>query len=364
MNYLIDAHEDLAYNALSFGRDYTRSAFETRRLEEGTETPVRTGQTLLGWPEYQQGRVALIFGTLFIAPRRHQGGEWDTQSYENPEQAARLHQAQIDYYYRLVDRNPDKFCLVRTRSELKGVLDLWTGSAPTAEGATHKVGLLMSMEGAEGLRRPEDLEEYYEKGVRAVGPVWAGSRFCGGTYEPGGFTQEGYQLLETMAGLGYILDIAHMNEKSAQQALDAFSGTIIASHANARALLKELPGERHLSDEAIRRLAEHDGVIGILPFNKFLVATWERTDDPKSVTLQNIADHIDHVCQLTGSAAHVAIGTDFDGGFGWPAVPYEINTIADMPKLGTVLQQRGYSEADIALIEHGNWLRVLERSLP
>jgi membrane dipeptidase len=260
--------------------------------------------------------------------------------------------------------HPDKFCLVRSRNDLAELLAPWTQAPVNDAPASHRVGLLISMEGAEGLRQPEDLEEYWQLGLRAVGPVWAGGRFCGGMYAPGGFTREGYRLLEVMDSLGYILDLAHMNEMSAMQALDAYAGTVIASHVNARALLKDARGERHFTDATIRRLAERGGVMGILPFNKFILSGWSETSDRNLVTLENVAAHIDHVCQLTGSVEHVALGTDFDGGFGWPAVPLEINTIADLPKLEPVLSQHGYSEAEIAAILHGNWQKVLERSLP
>ncbi len=364
MTYIIDAHEDIAYNRLSFGRDYRRAALETRKLEAETPIPERAGLSLLGWPDYQRAQVGLIFGTLFAAPRLYAGGEWDSQVYANAAQAARLYQAQIDYYHRLTDEAPDQFTLVRTRRDLAAVLQPWEQAQAGQPTATHPVGLVMSLEGGEGLGRPEELEEYWQMGLRAVGPVWAGTRFCGGTMEPGGFTREGYHLLEVMADLGYILDLAHMTEQSALQALERYEGTVIASHVNARALLKGGSGERHFSDVTIRNLAERGGVMGILPFNSFLLPGWKIGDDRRLVTLNTVAAQIDHVCQLTGSAAHVAIGTDFDGGFGWPAVPLELDTIGDLGKLETVLLERGYSEADTAAILHGNWKNILERSLP
>ena len=66
------------------------------------------------------------------------------------------------------------------------------------------------------------------------------------------------------------LDISHMTEASALQALDRYEGPVIATHANARALIKGVQGERHLTDLTIRRLIERDGVMGVLPFNRFL----------------------------------------------------------------------------------------------
>ncbi len=86
---IVDAHEDLAYNMLTFGRDYTRSVAETRRIEiaSGSEAPEHNGQTLLGWPEYQRGRVAVVFSTLFATPVRRKTDDWDKQAYADYNQA-------------------------------------------------------------------------------------------------------------------------------------------------------------------------------------------------------------------------------------------------------------------------------------
>jgi hypothetical protein len=73
-----------------------------------------------------------------------------------------------------------------------------------------------------------------------------------------------------MASLGFGLDLSHMDVKSALQALEAYPGTILASHANAARLLKNPDTNRHLPDEVIRGLIERDGVIGVVPYNRFL----------------------------------------------------------------------------------------------
>jgi membrane dipeptidase len=122
--------------------------------------------------------------------------------------------------------------------------------------------------------------------------------------------------------------------------------------------------ERLLSDAMIARLAERDGVVGIMPHNDFLKAGWRRGDRRDEVPLERVVAMIDHVCQLTGSAAHVGLGTDFDGGRGLDYMPPEIDTIADLPKVGAALRAHGYPEDAIAAILGQNWLRVLERGLP
>jgi membrane dipeptidase len=369
---IIDAHEDFAYNALTFERNYLRPASETRRIEADTPTPQRTGHSLLGWPDYQRGRVGVIFTTLFLAPRRYQGGSWDTQSFADASEARRKLENQLNFYRRLCDDHPDAFQLIYNKKDLQRILSAWeeeplAQAAPEAEPGstvTHPVGLVMLMEGAEGIRAPEEMEEWWEMGVRLAGPVWAGTRFCGGSYEPGEFTSEGYALLEVMAGLGYTLDISHMTEDSALQALDRYEGPVIASHANARSLIKGVQGERQLTDLTIRRLIERGGVMGVLPYNRFLRPDWLNSDDRQLVTLRTLAAHIDHICQLAGDALHAGLGTDFDGGFGWPAVPYEIDTIADLQKLAPVLAEYGYSDESIGNILGNNWRRHLERTLP
>lgn len=374
MPWIIDSHEDLAYNALTFHRDYTKSAAETRQLEKDTLTPQRNGHALLGWPEYQRGQVALVFGTLFLAPKQFSGA-WETLTYADGNQAHAMYEKELDYYLRLCEEHPDQFRLVLNQTDLREVLAPWDqgpaylpGPASEEEDplpeVTHPVGILLLFEGAEGIRTPSDMEYWWERGVRLAGPVWAGTRFCGGTLVQGEFTREGMALLDIMAGMGYTLDLSHMNEISALQALDRYSGPVAATHANARAILKDAEGERQLTDRTIRRLIERDGVMGVVPFNRFLHTGWKTSDDRQAVTLRNLAAHIDHICQIAGDALHVGLGTDFDGGFGWPSVPYEIDTIADMQKLTSVLADYGYNEESIAGILGGNWRRHLERTLP
>jgi len=359
---IVDAHEDLAYNILNFGRDYTRSAAETRRLEKesGSEAPEHTGNTLLGWPEYQRGRVAVVFGTLFATPARRKGGDWDKQAYANYNQAHRLYHAQLDTYHELTDRQPDHFQLIVTRSDLEIVLAHWADSS--AE--DHPVGLVPLMEGAEGVRSPSELDEWWEGGVRVIGPAWAGTRFCGGTREPGPLTDDGRALLESMADIGFTLDLSHMDPLSARQALDLYPGSIIFSHANAAALLPGYDGNRLPPDDVIKGLIARDGIIGVVPYCLFLKTDWKKGDRRDGITLETLAAHVDHICQMAGDARHVGLGSDFDGGFGLEAAPAGVDTIADLQKLGPILMTKGYNDGEIAAVLGENWLRHLKTYLP
>jgi len=362
---LVDAHEDLAWSMHTCGRDYTRSAAETRQCEVGGTAPEYNGDTLLGWPDYQRGSVAVIFATLFAAPLPTQVDTWDTQSYADMNQAHRLYSDQLDTYHRLAGDHPDKFRLVLSQDDLGKVLAPWKRDEklPTPTGG-HPVGLVILMEGAEGVRHPNELEEWWQRGVRIIGPAWMGNRFCGGTRQPGPLTAEGFVLLEAMSSIGFTLDLSHMDEKAALQAVETYPGMVVATHSNALALLKGSDSNRHLSDRLIQGIIARDGVIGVVLYNAFLRAGWKTGDKRETVNLQHVVAHIDYICQMAGNARHAGLGTDFDGGFGLQSTPVGIDTIADLHKLAPLLSEKGYSDEDIISIFGENWLTRLWRSLP
>ncbi len=350
---VVDAHEDIAYNALRFGRDYRHSVAETRRLEAGTNHP--NGIATVGLPDSLLGRVAVVGATIFTAPEAASSMLADLPRYKTPAEAYRLGMQQADYYQRLIDES-DKVHLVRTQADLEAVLATWE---PGTEFADHQQGLVLLMENADPITEPKQFEEWYERGVRIVGPAWMASRYCGGTHQPGPLTTLGYELLDVLASFNAILDLSHMAEESFLQAVERYPGVIIASHSNARRFRAT---DRHLSDEMIRLLAERDGVMGVVPYNNFLNDDWKKGDPrlPFSVVL----DAVDTICQLTGDATHVGIGSDFDGGFGVENIPAGMNSVTDLWQIGDGLRERGYSESDIEAVLGGNMLRKLRQSLP
>ncbi len=351
---ILDAHQDIAYNALCFGRDYRRSALKTRLSETDPRWPGAT----LGLPESLAGRVALVFATLFVAPKDAENWSppWPEPVYATPGEAYDEAMRQMDYYNRLADESP-RVSLVRSAADLDEVLATWDSGKNITD---RRQGLVILMEGADPILEPRQFEEWYERGVRVVGPAWNHTRYSGGTGAPGGLTRLGRELLEVMAGFGAMLDVSHMAEVAFFEALDLYDGVVIASHSNPR---KFRDTDRHLSDGMIRLLAERDGVMGTVLYNRFLSPTWTKGDAKSEVTLHTVADVIDYVCQLTGSAAHVGIGSDFDGGFGYQSIPHELDTTADLLLLGDVLRGRGYAEADIEAIFSGNMLRKLRQIL-
>jgi membrane dipeptidase len=123
--------------------------------------------------------------------------------------------------------------------------------------------------------------------------------------------------------------------------------------------------QRQLPDDFIRRLASRGGVIGLALDAWMIVPGWVRgqsTPESTGVSLQHVADHADHIAQVTGSAAHVGIGTDLDGAFGNEQTPREVKSIADIVQLGGILRGRGWSESDVAGVFSGNYLGFLRRA--
>jgi membrane dipeptidase len=114
----------------------------------------------------------------------------------------------------------------------------------------------------------------------------------------------------------------------------------------------------------IKELVLRKGVIGVVLYNKYLNYAWNPGSPKDLVTIETVADVIDYVVQLVGNTKHVAIGSDFDGGYGADSIPYGMDSIADLKKISEVLVNRGYSSRDVENIMYGNWLRVLRESLP
>lgn len=347
--FIVDAHQDLAYNAIRYHRDLRLPLAELREHER--KHPAE-GVPTVTIPSLLEARVGLLFSTLFAMPAQRNFFMPDNKRlvYENAEEAYRVGLAQLDYYQRLVD-DYEQIRLVRNLAELDEVV------ASHEEGGKGLMGIVLLMEGADPVRDPAELEEWHERGVRLIGPAWDDTRYAGGAWrEGGGFSREGLALMEAMAGLGYVLDITHLSDKAAFEALDRYEGHIVATHSNARALV---PGMRHISDDLVRRLAERDGVVGVVIMNRFIKPDLTRSDPKEAVTLADLVAHIDHYCQLLGDAEHVGIGSDLDGGFGRDDIPAEMDSVVDLNKLIPALAERGYSNDDIAAIMGGNWLRKL-----
>jgi membrane dipeptidase len=344
---IVDGHLDIAWNKFALQRDFLESAAD-KRAREGASPAHGEGSALVGLPDLLAGNVRIIFATTFVAPARPNRTEWG-RAYSTPQEAHDQAMEQIAYYS-LLAMNP-RISLITTRGDLERVL-----AAPEPQ-----VGIVILMEGADPIVEPAQTSEWFDAGVRIVGPAWTQTRYAGGTHAPGPLTELGRALMPQLERAGMILDTSHLAEQSFWDALELFGGAVIASHSNCRALVNT---DRHLSDAMIRAIVERDGVIGTVLYGGFLKAGWDKSAKKDALTLADAVLHIQHVCDLAGDARHIGIGSDFDGGFGMESVPREMDTIADLQKFGDALSAAAFSDADIANILGGNWVRLLRRALP
>lgn len=359
--FIIDAHQDIAYNALEWGRNI-RLPVETIRRREAhkRELGERVNQHIVmsGLAEMRKAGFGLVFGTLFVQPANKEKSDLGSYSvsYRDAEEAHRLGQAQLDYYRELAEE--PGVSLILNREDLADLVVAWEGTQP--DDKERPFGIVPLMEGADPIRTPDEAAKWFADGVRIVGLAWQATRYSGGTHMPGPLTPAGKTLLKEMERVGLTLDISHLAEESFWQALEGFAGPVMASHSNCRVFT---PTDRHLSDDMIRALAERDAVIGMVIVNPFLDGRWGKPDKFE-VGLDQVVRHIDHICQLTGSARHVGIGSDIDGGFGLNETPKEMKDVGGLALLAAALRASGYKEEDVVNIMGGNWRRFLERSLP
>lgn len=276
MTWIIDGHQDLAFNAVMLGRDLTRPVADIRQAEG--ETPAHgEGAATVSLPALRAADVRIVFATLFVLPAR--AARHGLVGYHTAEEARRQAITQLDYYHRLHAERA--VMLIRARHDLEAVV---AGESPLP-------GLVLLMEGADPLLTPEDLAAFVKHGVRIVGPAWRSTRYAGGTGGPGPLTPAGHDLLREMARLGVALDLSHLADEAVRQALESFPGRMVATHANSRALV---PGERQLSDDVVRAVAERDGIIGLVCYNRFIRPGWQRAQGKDAVKLVDLAAHARH----------------------------------------------------------------------
>jgi membrane dipeptidase len=348
---IVDGHLDLAWNALQWNRDLRQSVY-TLRTQESKMSGAGRGQGTVALPELRQGRVALCFATLLA---RSTGAAQEDIDFLSTAQAHGIARGQLAYYHALEAQGHIR--IVHDLAGLNAHIAEWAAWEADLQMFTPPPGLVVSMESADPILEPDRLPEWRQAGVRLIGPAHYGpGRYAGGTGTEIELTENGVALLRAMAKLGILLDLTHLSDQAFWQALSIYGGPVLASHNNCRALV---PHQRQFDDAQIRAIVERGGVIGAALDNWMLRLHW-RTGEP--VTLKDMADHIDHVCQLAGSSRHAAIGSDLDGGFGREQSPADLDTIADLQKLAGLLAARRYTADDIAAIMHGNWLRLLRQA--
>jgi membrane dipeptidase len=85
---------------------------------------------------------------------------------------------------------------------------------------------------------------------------------------------------------------------------------------------------------------------------------WTEGNSAPLATLEEVADHIDHVAKIAGHD-HIGIGADLDG---IDLAPKGLDSVDGYPLVFAELIRRGWSDDNLAKLAGGNFLRVLRRA--
>lgn len=253
-----------------------------------------------------------------------------------------------------------------------------------------RIATLMGLEGGDQIGDSLGMvETLHRHGVRAMTLTWDRTNAIGDAAADvprhDGLSPFGTQVVEEMNRLGMLVDLSHAAETTARDVLALTRAPVIFSHSSARALC---PAPRNVSDDLLRRVAANGGVVMVtfVPYftspqhwawyeqgekhwaslrrrfgdDKAAAATameaWDRNNPPPVVTLEDVADHVDHVRKIAGPD-HVGLGSDFDG-----MGSFRVKGLEDasgVPALLAELARRGWDDADLRKLSGDNFLRVL-----
>jgi len=240
-----------------------------------------------------------------------------------------------------------------------------------------KIGVIIGLQNSEHFRTPADVELFYRLGQRVSQLTYNARNMIGnGSTErrDEGLSDFGLAIVERMNRVGMAVDVSHCGDRTTLDAFEVSKKPVLITHSNCRVLVNGHP--RCKTDEAIRKMAAQDGVMGISGVRMFVKA-----DEP--TTVESVLDHFDHVKKLVGPE-FLGVGSDIDL-FGYDAMPpkelaalkagykgsYAFRDKVDIEGLNHPRRmfdltegqiRRRYTDDEIRGILGGNFRRVLAKS--
>ena len=217
-----------------------------------------------------------------------------------------------------------------------------------------KIGILIGQQNSAHFRTENDVDTFYGLGQRVSQLTYTGNRLGGGSSDATnlGLSEYGARVVARMNQVGMAVDVSHCSDRTTLDAIFASRKPVLVTHSNCRALV---PGSRRCkTDEAIRKMGLHRGVLGVTMIRSFV-----RANGP--ATIENMLDHVDHVARITG-IEHVGIGTDVDLDGHDPSINADLAGVECQKKIFDItegLVRRKYTAEQIRLILGGNFERAL-----
>ena len=349
--FIFDAHLDLAMNALEWNRDLTKSVYQIRESEKGMVDKPDRGNNTVSLDAMRKGNIGICVATQIAGIKN----KINPHGWSSMEQAWAQTQGQLNWYKEM-EKNGEMYQIYDLNT-LDNQIENWQ-----KETKKKPIGYILSLEGADSIVNIDYLEKSYMAGLRAIGPAHYGPGvYAYGTDSNGSIGQKGKELVKKIEELNLILDVTHLSDTSFWETIDIYNGNLWASHNNCR---KFVDHNRQFSDDQIKEIIRRDGVIGVPLDAWMMVPNWIRgksTPETMGVTLNQMIENIDHICQLSGNSNHVGIGTDLDGAFGVEQTPTDIDTIADLQKVPLMLKKIGFSESDVEKVMNQNFINFLKR---
>ena len=299
--------------------------------------------------------------------------------------ACRAHVDKLaDRFEEEVARFPDRLAACRSAADIR------------AAHAGGKFAGMLSIEGGHAIEDSlENLAHFHARGIRAMTLTWNNTNNwadgCGpmdkSLKQHGGLTDFGRQVVATMESLGIAVDISHVAVSTYWDVLECATRSPFASHSSCKAIHDH---RRNLTDDQLRAMADHGGVVGICFCSGFLIdesvvwakvkqtpeyaAVGEKTEmtdfagiSPEEyavynrhVPLARLGDavaHVDHALRVMGTQG-VALGTDFDGASRFPV---GLEHLGKLPALTAGLLDRGWKEDELEGMLGANLLDYFSR---
>ncbi len=358
---LFDGHNDVPWqyrNRVNY-KFSKLDFYDTTHLDRPMHTDI---------PRLREGRVGAQWWSVYVS-----AGVTEPEAVQHTTE-------QIDFVHRMIERYPDHFELALTADDVERIFE---------EG---KIASLIGMEGGHSINNSlATLRMMYDLGARYMTIThgrtldWADA--AGDDPQHDGLTEFGKEVIREMNRLGMMVDLSHVTPATMRDALQVTEAPVMFSHSNARALVDH---PRNVPDDVLEMTRDNNGIVmvtfvetftseerrqhfaersgyqakmqSLYPGQPDVVAermeAWDEENEAPKSTLEQVADHIDHIRDLIG-VEYIGIGGDYDG---IPTLPLGLEDVSTYPDLFAELLMRGYTEEELEKIAGLNMLRVLREA--